>query len=1621
MLTVLHEVGEHMNSDGTVRLDNFKIVYVAPMKALAQEMQEKFSERLRSLGVRVREYTGDMQLSKKELAETQIIVTTPEKWDVTTRKSNDGSLVQTVKLLIFDEVHLLHEERGPVIETLIARTLRQVESTQSMVRIVGLSATLPNFKDVAEFLHVNFDTGLFYFPASYRPVPLEQTYIGVRGDNVMLQKSRMTDVAFRKARDSVRHGNQVMVFVHSRKDTFKTAEALIEMARKSECAALFQPDLKKDDGGKLKREIGSSRNHQLSQLLQEGFGMHHAGMLRSDRNIVERLFKRGLIKVLVCTATLAWGVNLPAHTVIIKGTQLYDSKRGRFVDLGMLDVMQIFGRAGRPQYDTSGEGIIITGHDRLSHYLRLLTNQLPIESQFIHRLPDNLNAEISLGTVTTMGEAVAWLGYTYLMIRMCKNPMHYGVTYTEYQMDPSLVRKRRELIDVAARALDRCRMIRFDQRTGTLSSTDLGRVGANYYIEHETIELFNEKLLVNDGLDEADILGAVCQAHEFENVQVREDEMEELEGILKKACEIPVRGGVENKYGKVNILLQAYLSKHQLRSFSLISDTAYVVQNIGRILRGVFEIVLKKGFCSMARTVLTLCKMVDKRLWESQHALNQFSHIPYHALRKLEDRRLGIEQLLDMQTQEISNVVRVPKIARDIEQAVRQIPYLELYPKVQPITRTVLRVQLSVEPAFQWNDRVHGTVEPWWIWVEDTENEHIYHVEYFLLHKKQMKEVQELCFTIPVFEPLPPQYFVRAISDRWLWAESEVAMDFKHLLLPEHHSPHTELLDLQPLPKKVLRDPAAEKLFSFTHFNPIQTQVYHTMRHTDHNVLLGAPTGSGKTVAAELAMLRLFEEYPQQKVVYIGPLKALVRERMKDWRKKFVKGLGKRMVELTGDFTPDIRALKSAHIVTTTPEKWDGISRSWQQRSYVKQAGLIIIDEIHLLGQDRGPIVEVIVSRMRHIATQMQQPIRIVGLSTALANAHDLADWLGIEKPGLFNFKPFVRPVPLEIHIQGYEGKHYCPRMATMNKPTYQAIVSHSPFKPALVFVSSRRQTRLTALDLISFCVRDENPYRFCRADQSEMAALLGKVRDANLRHTLSFGIGLHHAGLGETDRDVVEALFASNKIQVLVSTSTLAWGVNLPAHLVVIKGTEYFDGKTGRYVDFPITDVLQMMGRAGRPQFDDSGVAVIMVHEPKKNFYKKFLYEPFPVESSLLDVLHDHIMAEVVSGTIADRQDAMDYLTWTYFYRRLLVNPSYYGLEGTTPAAVSTFLSERVDEVLMDLQEAECVKVEEESGAVEADILGRIASYYYLSYQTAAIFANDIGDENDIESLLSVLCATAEYDELPVRHNEDLLNEQLAEEVRIKPPAFSYGDPHSKASLLLQAHFSHLTLPISDYVTDTKSVLDQAIRILQAMVDVAADGGWLFTTLNTMQLMQMVVQACWDDAPSIATLPHVDEALLRVLAQKRIQCIPELFSANRSMLAGLLKKNMSDRKQKEFFAALDTIPKMSLSISYNKNVAIDVEVDVKVTIKRHNQYKARGVYCPRYPKHMDESWWLVVGDPEEAELLALRRVNIRDKLTTTISFLSPEEATSARYWVYLMSGSYVGIDQQQPIDISVK
>ncbi|CAL8248146.1 unnamed protein product [Lota lota] len=1672
MLAVLHEIRQHVQPSGVIKKDEFKIVYVAPMKALAAEMTKYFSKRLEPLGISVKELTGDMQLTKGEILRTQMLVTTPEKWDVVTRKSvGDVALSQIVRLLILDEVHLLHEDRGPVLESLVARTIRQVESTQSMIRILGLSATLPNYLDVASFLHVNPFIGLFFFDGRFRPVPLAQSFIGVKSTNKIQQLHDMEEVCYDKVLEQMRGGHQVMVFVHARNATVRTAMALIEMAKNRGEASFFQPD-HGPDYGQCDKQIQRSRNKEMREMFPAGFGIHHAGMLRADRSLMESMFSRGYLKVLVCTATLAWGVNLPAHAVIIKGTQIYDAKRGTLVDLGILDVMQIFGRAGRPQFDKHGEGTIITTHDKLSHYLTLLTQQNPIESQFLNNLADNLNAEVALGTVTNVDEAVKWLSYSYLYVRMRANPLAYGINHKAFQMDPGLLMYRRELVVEAGRKLDKARMIRFEERTGYFGSTDLGRTASHFYIRYNTIETFNE--LFNSQRTEGDIFSIVSKAEEFEQVKVRDEEMEELEQMLSNYCELPAAGGVENGYGKINILLQTYIGRGEVDSFSLISDLSYVAQNAARIVRALFEIALRKRWPAMTYRLLNLCKVIDKRLWGFAHPLRQFHILPHTVLERLEKRRLTVDKLKELSKEEIGHMLQHINIGTKVKQCAHQIPSLLMEASIQPITRTVLRVRLVITPDFRWHDQVHGSVgEPWWLWVEDPINDHIYHSEYFLLQKKQVLsgDPQTIVFTIPIFEPMPSQYYIRLVSDRWLGAEAVCVINFQHLILPEKHPPHTELLDLQPLPVTALGCPEYESLYKFTHFNPIQTQIFHTLYHTDTNVLLGAPTGSGKTIAAELAMFRVFNQYPGSKVVYIAPLKALVRERIEDWKVRIEEKLGRKVVELTGDVTPDMRAISAADLIVTTPEKWDGVSRSWQNRSYVQKVAILIIDEIHLLGEDRGPVLEVIVSRTNFISSHTSKSVRVVGLSTALANARDLADWLGIKQVGLFNFRPSVRPVPLEVHIHGFPGQHYCPRMASMNKPAFQAIRSHSPAKPVLIFVSSRRQTRLTALDLIAFLATEDDPKQWLHQDEKEIEAIIATVRDSNLKLTLAFGIGMHHAGLHERDRRTVEELFVNCKIQVLIATSTLAWGVNFPAHLVIVKGTEYFDGKTRRYVDYPITDVLQMMGRAGRPQFDDQGKAVILVHDIKKDFYKKFLYEPFPVESSLLSVLSDHLNAEIAAGTITSKQDAMDYITWTYFFRRLVMNPSYYSLDDVSHETINKYLSNLVEGGLRDLECSYCLEIQEDGCTIEPLTYGRISSYYYLRHQTIRMFKERLKAELAIHDILTLLSDAEEYAELPVRHNEDQLNSQLAQQLPLPVNPHSYDSAHTKTHLLLQAHFSHATLPCSDYGTDTKTVLDNAIRISQAMLDVAANEGWLVTALSICNLVQMIVQGRWLQDSSLLTLPCIEQQDLHLFRrvvnrnkrggasgfQGPIEGLPELIAAcegKESAFAAIVGQELNASQMSQAWTFLSHLPVVEVRLSVKgwweecqeqterqvpaaggggfreKQAWLDVHADqeyvLQINLRRVNTGQQRRkqdskAQAPRFPKNKDEGWFLVLGEVERKELLAIKRVGfLRNHNTVSVAFYTPETTGKCIYTLYLMSDSYLGLDQQYDVHLNV-
>lgn len=508
----------------------------------------------------------------------------------------------------------------------MARTLRQVESSQTLIRIVGLSATLPNYVDVADFLRcvctatrsgkvadirhsVNPYVGLFFFDSSFRPVPLEQHFIAAKGKpGSSVSKENLDISAFDKALDLIKDGHQVLIFVHARKDTVRTAQMLREKAiEEGELEHFDARDNPKLD--LFKRDLQMSRNRELKELVDSGIGVHHAGMLRSDRNLSERLFENNITKILVCTATLAWGVNLPAYAVIIKGTQLYDSSKGAFMDLSVLDVLQMFGRAGRPQYETHGVSYICTTSDKIDHYITAVSQQVPIESKFVEGLVDSLNAEIALGTVTTVDEGVRWLGYTFLHVRMRKNPMVYGLSAADLFGDPALGNRRRELITNAAKILQRNGMVQFDSDLETVTTTEQGQIASKYYLRTTSIETFNS--IFKPKMTEADLLAVLAKSSEFQQVAVRDSETDELKRLIENVIPCQVKGGTDSSDGKANVLLQTYICKAPVDDFALISDMEYVAKNAARIARALVEIAVSRKWSQATASLLSICKAIE--------------------------------------------------------------------------------------------------------------------------------------------------------------------------------------------------------------------------------------------------------------------------------------------------------------------------------------------------------------------------------------------------------------------------------------------------------------------------------------------------------------------------------------------------------------------------------------------------------------------------------------------------------------------------------------------------------------------------------------------------------------------------------------------------------------------------------------------------------------------------------------------------------------------------------------------------------------------------------------------------------------------------------------------------
>jgi len=350
-----------------VKVQRRKVVYLAPLRALASEKYAEFSEMTR-FGIYTNISTGDYDSSGESLGRADVIVLTNERFDSVMR--HRVSWLNSVGLFIADEVHLAgNDSRGPTLEMILTKALHLGLDAQ----LLALSATISNAKTLAEWLHA------IPVELDWRPVPLRE---GVYDYNRILftdggehQVPRSTygppiDVAM----ETVKEGGQSLIFANTRRRAVSLATRAAELTQRQ-----LSPEEKKATSEASRRILASGEETSLSRLLAEivakGSAFHHAGLEAEHRRIVEDYYRARAIKLLAATPTLAAGINMPARRVVIADMTRYDAEHGGNSEISVLEYRQMAGRAGRPQYDDHGETVMIPppsapSADLLEHYAK---------------------------------------------------------------------------------------------------------------------------------------------------------------------------------------------------------------------------------------------------------------------------------------------------------------------------------------------------------------------------------------------------------------------------------------------------------------------------------------------------------------------------------------------------------------------------------------------------------------------------------------------------------------------------------------------------------------------------------------------------------------------------------------------------------------------------------------------------------------------------------------------------------------------------------------------------------------------------------------------------------------------------------------------------------------------------------------------------------------------------------------------------------------------------------------------------------------------------------------------------------------------------------------------------
>ncbi|KAL9148882.1 hypothetical protein ABFS82_12G072800 [Erythranthe guttata] len=704
--------------------------------------------------------------------------------------------------------------------------------------------------------------------------------------------------------------------------------------------------------------------------------------------------------------------------------------------------------------------------------------------------------------------------------------------------------------------------------------------------------------------------------------------------------------------------------------------------------------------------------------------------------------------------------------------------------------------------------------------------------------------------------------------------------------------------------------------FSFRYFNSLQSECFSTCYLSDVNMVISAPTGSGKTVLFELCIMRLFSKFitgdgrfthhkGTLKTIYIAPSKALVQEKLRDWTKK-LGSLGINCLELTGDneyYT--IKSIQDADIILTTPEKFDAVTRYRIKDgglSFFSDISLVLIDEVHLLNDPRGAALEAIVSRIKMLSRNPEMQscalslVRFLAVSATIPNINDLAEWLMAPPQGIKRFGEEMRPVKLTTKVFGYTpAKNDFLFEKRLQNYIFDLLTQFSGGKSALIFCSTRKGAQEAAqrLTQIAMTFGHSSPFIKSREQQERLREASLSCGDKQMQSYIIYGVGYHNGGLSMKDRNLIEGLFLNGDLQILCTTNTLAHGINLPAHTVVIKSTQYFNKEKGIYMEYERSMVLQMCGRAGRPPFDDTGMVIIMTRRETVHLYENLLSGCEMVESQLLPCVTEHLTAEIVQSTVSDITRAIEWMKCSYLYVRMKKNPEHYSIaKGLSSDRIEKHLQEICVHKVNELSQYQMVWTDEDGFFLKPLEPGNLMTKYYLKFDTMKHIIQ--APENcSMEETLHIICRAEEIAWIQLRRNEkkflnDINNEK---DGRLR---FHVLDDKGKRKKRIQTREDKIFVLVNDCLTgdplvhdlsmsqDTNSICSNGSRIAKCMKEYFMYKKSYKGALNATLLANCLHQKLWDNSPYLLKqLPGIGMVTAKALHSMGVTSFETLSEAD--------------------------------------------------------------------------------------------------------------------------------------------